>query len=563
MTMTRRILFLAFFLIAGIALTGSQASFAVRTGTHPSPADAGGTDALAISRRAPSINDRLESSLGKAANPLWLTLHVSTEGVPLNDGSQMFGKVNAPAGSATPNSRLTVNGGRIVTILTQAPQDTTAPVITIAEPAEGLITNTSPVTVSGTVTDASPVTITVNNQPATLSGTQFQASIILTEGLNIIIISATDAFGNVATVSRNIRLDSTPPIITVESPVDRDAFVFPQDILVSGKVTDSTPTQFFINDLAVDVLNGSFEKMFPLQEGRNIITLKAIDAGMNTTVVNQLVIGDNKDPIITLGPLPVNLMTTDEEITLTGSIVDDSSVTVGINSRRVEVINNQFSMTLPLSKGENSFKVNVTDQVGYFWEQDIRIQRIIPFTLTIEHPIEGKVYGTNLLNVTGLVDGSDVKILLNGEPLNIAGNSFSGYLKNLTEGQHTIEVVGTDLPGEVKRIHRAFKIDLTPPVITELEPRDHTMTTSDFINVQGKVLEANRFTVKVNGLDAQVQGDTFLLPHLPLKDGYNNINIEVTDEALHSILETITIQKRPSGSRFDSLASSSQSINEN
>ncbi len=563
MTMTRRILFLAFFLIAGIALTGSQASFAVRTGTHPSPADAGGIDALAISRRAPSINDRLESSLGKAANPLWLTLHVSTEGVPLNDGSQMFGKVNAPAGSATLNSRLTVNGGRIVTILAQTPHDTTPPVITIAEPTEGLITNTSPVTVSGTVTDASPVTITVNNQPATLSGTQFEASIILTEGLNIIIISATDAFGNVATVSRNIRFDSTPPIITVESPIDRDAFVFPQDILVSGKVTDSTPTQFFINDLAVDVLNGSFEKMLPLQEGRNIITLKAIDAGMNTTIVNQLVIGDNKYPIVTLGPLPVNLMTTDEEITLTGSIVDDSSVIVSINSSIVEVTNNQFSVTLPLDKGENSFKVDVTDQVGYFWEQDIRIQRIIPFTLTIEHPIEGKVYGTNLVNVTGLVDGSNVEILLNGEPLNIAGNEFRGYLKNLTEGQHTIEVVGTDLPGEVKRIHRAFKIDLTPPVITELEPRNHTMTTSDFINVQGKVLEANRFTVKVNGLDAQVQGDTFLLPHLPLKDGYNNINIEVTDEALHSILETITIQKRPSGSRFDSLASSSQSINEN
>ena len=132
MTITRRILVLVFFLISGIALTVSQAS------TPNPPAHAGGTDnwasvatltgtqlqivgpvALTI-RNGTNIN----GSIGNPNNPLWLTLNVSNGGVTLNGGSQMFGKVNAPSGSVTVNSRLTgnvicdrltINGGGVVT----------------------------------------------------------------------------------------------------------------------------------------------------------------------------------------------------------------------------------------------------------------------------------------------------------------------------------------------------------------------------------------------------------------------------------------------------------------
>lgn len=73
------------------------------------------------------------------------------------------------------------------------------------------------------------------------------------------------------------------------------------------------------------------------------------------------------------------------------------------------------------------------------------------------------VYGESVLKVTGTVEGSDVKIELNGEEIFISGKVFTGYVKNLSEGQHTIGIVGTDFLGEEIRITRTFTIDLTPP----------------------------------------------------------------------------------------------------
>lgn len=100
--------------------------------------------------------------------------------------------------------------------------DTVAPSLTVAAPAEGLETNQSELTVSGTTDDVTskPTTVTV-----TLNGTDCGAvtvnsdgsfSKIVTldqQGENTIVITATDQAGKATSVTRNVIYNTTAPVI--------------------------------------------------------------------------------------------------------------------------------------------------------------------------------------------------------------------------------------------------------------------------------------------------------------------------------------------------------------
>lgn len=94
--------------------------------------------------------------------------------------------------------------------------DTVPPQITITQPANGLFTNAASLIVSGTVVDASPVTVTVEGTAVPLQGNTFtSAGITLgTAATQAIHIVATDAAGNSTPVTLNVNIDRTPPTIT-------------------------------------------------------------------------------------------------------------------------------------------------------------------------------------------------------------------------------------------------------------------------------------------------------------------------------------------------------------
>ena len=110
--------------------------------------------------------------------------------------------------------------------------DTVPPTLNITSPTDGLITNTASLTVAGTTNDAtsSPVTIAIKlngtDQGAVTVGTNgsFSKSVTLKEGSNTIVVTATDAAGQTASVTRTVKLDTSTPSITAATitpnPVD-------------------------------------------------------------------------------------------------------------------------------------------------------------------------------------------------------------------------------------------------------------------------------------------------------------------------------------------------------
>ena len=110
--------------------------------------------------------------------------------------------------------------------------DTVAPTLNVTAPTEGYITNTAELTVVGTTNDvtSSPVTVkitlnSVDQGAVTVNtGGAFSKQITLAEGKNVIVITATDAAGKSTSVTRNVTLDTSQPVITsatiTPNPVD-------------------------------------------------------------------------------------------------------------------------------------------------------------------------------------------------------------------------------------------------------------------------------------------------------------------------------------------------------
>ena len=123
--------------------------------------------------------------------------------------------------------------------------DTVPPTLSVTSPVDGLVTNKSACTVSGTTNDvtSSPVTVTVKlnsgsaeNVTVNSDGT-FSKALTLASGTNTITIVAKDAAGKTTTVTRTVVLDTVAPTIksvTINpNPVDCG-----KTYIISIEVTD-------------------------------------------------------------------------------------------------------------------------------------------------------------------------------------------------------------------------------------------------------------------------------------------------------------------------------------
>lgn len=113
--------------------------------------------------------------------------------------------------------------------------DTVPPTLNVTSPTDNLVTATAALTVAGTTNDAtsSPVTIAVKlngtDQGAVTvaSNGSFSKQVTLAEGTNTIVVTATDAAGQVTSITRTVKLDTTVPTIKsatiTPNPVDAGA----------------------------------------------------------------------------------------------------------------------------------------------------------------------------------------------------------------------------------------------------------------------------------------------------------------------------------------------------
>jgi hypothetical protein len=194
--------------------------------------------------------------------------------------------------------------------LTYAP----APQIAITSPANLSITNLSPSTVIGTVSDPG-ATITVNGIHAPQSGGSFAIPVPLVEGLNVLTAVATNAGGVVSTATVQVTLDTTPPHITVDSPAD-GATTTASSVTVTGLANDivvgtvnAQDVQVTVNGLSAQVANRTYAAInVTLGLGKNVIQATARDHAGNssTTSVTITRVLASQPPAPAIGTTVIN-----------------------------------------------------------------------------------------------------------------------------------------------------------------------------------------------------------------------------------------------------------------
>jgi RHS repeat-associated protein len=265
------------------------------------------------------------------------------------------------------NNNVTVqlkgNASRFVTLWFTA-TDTTAPVVTITSPPADSVVRTSPITVTGTITDASPTGVTVNGVQATVTNnTSYSASVPITaQGSNTLTAIATDAGGRTSQVTRTVILDSQAPSLTVEAPADNSA-TKNATATVNATATDAT-TAVSVNTNGTPLTpgaNNSFTGTVALEVGANVLTTTATDAAGNATSVVRNVTRDTLAPVLTVTAPNEGASTTSDSITVSGTVTDDTPVTVAANGLNLPVTSGSFSGKVGLMAGPNTITVIATD----------------------------------------------------------------------------------------------------------------------------------------------------------------------------------------------------------
>ncbi|MBW3565712.1 MAG: Ig-like domain-containing protein [Acidobacteria bacterium] len=430
--------------------------------------------------------------------------------------------------------------------------DATPPVVSITSPAAGAKVEGSAVTVMGSAYEAANVS--VNGTPATLSGTDWTASVALDLIDTVIVATALDAAGNRASASIEIERPRLPPAIVVTSPVDGtktnrretviDGFVPSAGSVASVTVADHNGGE---QSVAVDATGRFRVTGWPLTAGANTITVAATgDTGV-TTSTSVTVEADFTAPSLTILADGVELRQDDRfdsAPALTTSVSDlEGTVTTTL---RVDA----GLVTEPFTTAADGWHTAIavaTDEAGNQSRIERRFQVGGPVPVAgcfIEglDPIDGSAIAATSTRFGGRVGGA-AGATVNGSPVTLEDGTFCTTVNLPAEGANTITVRCTDETGSATgdpamiTLHRVTGA----PSITIGSPVNGSIFTAagGEISVNGTADGATE--VLVNGKVAAWDGSTFSANVL-LTDGVNQISATARDALGNVAVDTTTIR---------------------
>jgi len=419
--------------------------------------------------------------------------------------------------------------------------DNINPTLAVTNPAQDMVTNLSSITLEGTVTDLTSPTVTVmldgaTYTPVATNGIFQQTLAFVAEKTYTIIVTATDAAGNSATVQRNIMYDKTPPVVAID-PVTTPTNVNSQSIkgtMEAGALVNVTCPTAAVGVVTYPTINTWQAVLTNMIEGNIQISVAAVDAAGNTSQPQTAsIILDTMAPdtTITSGPAVITNVNT--------AGFTFSSTELG-STFECQLDNGAFSACAsPMSytnlmDGAHTFMVKATDvannsdptPAAYTWTVDT----IAP-SVQISVPQAEAYLNTSSITVTGTTTEAVASVTVNGSPAIITGMGFSFPNLSLAEGVNTVSVSATDLAGNISTKTINITLDTVPPVIQVSAPQVNTILNTPLITVSGNIIDANLASLWINETETQLAGQSFSRTNVALTEGQSTISLRASDRA--------------------------------
>ncbi len=329
--------------------------------------------------------------------------------------------------------------------------------------------DTATVTVRGTVKDTNDAypTVTVNGKDAGASYGRWSREVPLQEGVNTIVVVATNKLGKSTTVTRTVEYAAGGPKLTVTScPVTSDTAT----ITVSGTVQDASdayPT-VTVNGKDAGAKYGRWSRQVQLQEGDNTITIAAINQAGKTTTVTRSVSYIPEGPKLEVTSCPLTTTPLNSTVTIEGRVSDPTGgkpvvMVNGVTARlnySTYTQSGTWRCSVPLRNiGANDVTIVATNAAGRsttvrrtitmdYDSPKIDLNTVPPVTDQPTVTISGTAYTPNT-NVP-------VTVTINGEQVDASYLFFSKTCP-LEPGANTFEIVATNANGKSVSLTRTVE----------------------------------------------------------------------------------------------------------
>jgi len=382
--------------------------------------------------------------------------------------------------------------------------------------------------------------LTVNHRPVSVAASgQFSYTVRMVEGSNTFSLFAWDRAGNTNSTSWVLRLDVTPPLLVIISPVEGD-ITNRSSITVTGMTEPGA--RLTINDAPVEVMwNGSFSLSMALQRGTNTITADAWDIAGNRAHLVRTILLDNEIRLDITNPLD-NMVTSQITLVIRGTA--DTDCLLRLNDNIISVgPDGNFTVNYILGEGLNALAFSAADGAG----NSVRVVRKVTLDtvdpwIDITSPEAGKIYKSTSVAVKGTCEAK-ISLTINGQTVATDTGSFSLTL-TLPEGAGMITVVASDAAGNTVTIKLPVRVDSSAPPLEIVEPLEGFRTQDKSVVVVG-ITEPGA-SVTVNGVPVTVDAFGKFSTSVTLDQGRNTITVKASDAAGNSAQDkTVKVTVNP------------------
>jgi hypothetical protein len=413
-------------------------------------------------------------------------------------------------------------------------------------------------TYSDNFADLRSIIIRVNGVPEYIFDSQLgkiYMRVKLDQGINTLIVDATDTAGNRMTVKLYVSLDSYAPTLYIYEPLQNEKTAN-ATMLVTGLTEPNTRLDLIVQASAgtntyttMSGDDGNFEFPVDLFEGIQKVLVTAVDSANNPTQLFRDIVLDTTAPDFVINQPPKDYVITKEtRFNIVGTMTFEPDADVYIWGQWVQNPG-VFSREVVLQEGENVIDIVAIDKVGNEKVTYVTVVRdTVKPVLEVLSP-EGDFLLTRETTVhfEGTVAGAQgVTIEHKSIPLDAT----------ITEGdwdlggnwEYDLELGPQDLDQYI--VVRAFdeaenEVMVTIHIILDIvKPRLQMSDFPDevdspFLWINGTT-DANILTVAVQGVEFPVTDGEFGV-RWSLAAGANSIDVMVTDEAGNEASEVVSV----------------------
>jgi len=418
-------------------------------------------------------------------------------------------------------------------------RDTIAPVIRLSTPDDLLLTNRTPITFSGNISETGGET-TINGEPVEVNTDgSFSVEVDLFEGENTLVLESRDAVFNTASVVRTLTLDSILPEVGVSDPPTNLTITNATIAVITGYIEFNA--SLTMNGQFVRVNESSWTVSVGLLEGENLFLFVARDKAGNERPVTIRIVRDTTPPTIFVVSPKDNSLQNTSKVEIRG-IAEEGAI-VKVNGELAQMAGADFKALVTLDKqGRNTVRIESWDMLNNRAEMMmyVNLDTERP-ALSVSSPLNNFLTKEKNVEIRGRTEKGLQLLTINERAVMVDGNGvFTTTVTLGQEGPNLFEILARDGAGNVAQLVLTILRD-TELVHTVSAPKEGAVLKTATVLVIGTA-EANG-SVSVNGKPITLRPDKTFIAEVELVKGKNTITVLFADKAGNSALITVNVTR--------------------